>query len=43
MIGGAEVMSDLIGKTVPGTGMDKIFKEVQHQESLGLNNPEQLQ
>ena len=42
MIGGAEVMSDLIGKTVPGTGMDKIFKEVQHQESLGLNNPEQL-
>jgi hypothetical protein len=40
--GGAEVMSDLIGKTVPGTGMDKIFKEVQHQESLGLKNPEQL-
>lgn len=35
-------MSDLIGKTVPGTGMDKIFKEVQHQETLGLNNPEQL-
>lgn len=35
-------MSDLIGKTVPGSGMDKIFKEVQHQESLGLNNPEQL-
>ena len=35
-------MSDLIGKTVSGTGMDKIFKEVQHQESLGLNNPEQL-
>ena len=35
-------MSDLIGKTVPGTGMDKIFKEVQHQESLGLKNPEQL-
>ena len=35
-------MSNLIGKTVPGTGMDKIFKEVQHQETLGLNNPEQL-
>lgn len=35
-------MNDLIGKTVPETGMDKIFKEVQHQESLGLNNPEQL-
>lgn len=35
-------MSDLFGKTVPGTGMDKVFKEVLHQESLGLNNPEQL-
>ena len=35
-------MSDLIGKRVPGCGMDKIFKEVQHQERLGLNNPEQL-
>lgn len=42
MNGGVAVMSDLIGKTVPGTGMDKIFKEVQHQETLGLNNPEQL-
>ena len=35
-------MGDLIGKTVPGTGMDAIFKEVHHQETLGLRNPEQL-
>lgn len=35
-------MSDLIGKTVPGIGMDAIFKEVHHQEKLGLRNPEQL-
>ena len=35
-------MSSLIGKTVPGTGMDSIFKEVHHNEKLGLRNPEQL-
>lgn len=42
MNGGAEVMGDMIGKTVPGSGMDAIFKEVPHQETLGLINPEQL-
>lgn len=35
-------MGGLIDKTVQGIGLDKIFKEVQHQESLGLKNPEQL-
>lgn len=35
-------MSNMIGKTIPGTGMDVIFKEVHHQETLGLRNPEQL-
>ena len=42
MYGGVEVMSDLIGKTIPGNGMESIFKEVPHQETLGLKNPEQL-
>lgn len=35
-------MDNLIGKTVPGAGMDAVFKEVHHQEKLGLRNPEQL-
>lgn len=35
-------MGDLISRTLPEAGMDKIFTEVKHHESLGLKNPEQL-
>lgn len=35
-------MGDVISRTLPEAGMDKIFTEVKHHESLGLKNPEQL-
>jgi hypothetical protein len=35
-------MGDMISRTLPEAGMDKIFTEVKHNEKLGLRNPEQL-
>ena len=35
-------MSAVLSKTLKDKGMDRIFTEVKHSESLGLSSPEQL-
>ncbi|MGI6051885.1 MAG: DUF1837 domain-containing protein [Bilifractor sp.] len=35
-------MAGMLGRTLPDAGLDSIFKEVMHHETLGLRNPEQL-